>query len=79
MDPESVNYTSLIPPDYHYEYLRSLFGIKNGPAMFQGFNSNVLHEIVRKHQVYVYKDDIILMTCTVEQHIILVSKFLVSD
>jgi len=47
--------------------------------MFQGFNSNVLHEIVRKHQVYVYKDDIILMTCTVEQHIILVSKFLVSD
>lgn len=70
MDPESVKYTAFITPDGHYEYLRMHFGLKNGPAVFQ------LHEMIRNRQVYVYMDDIILATCTVEEHLVLLSKLL---
>lgn len=76
IEEESVKYTAFVTPDGQFEYLRMPFGLKNGPAVFQRFISDVLQDMVRARQVMVYMDDIILATRSVEEHYNILAKLL---
>eukprot|EP00063_Salmo_salar_P036675 XP_014011510.1 PREDICTED: RNA-directed DNA polymerase homolog [Salmo salar] len=59
----------------HYEYLVMLYGLKNAPAVFQSFVSDVLRDLLGQG-VVVYIDDILIYSATRAEHVSLVRKVL---
>lgn len=68
MAPESTKYTAFVVPHGQFEYLRMPFGLKNAPAVFQRFISEIFHDLIVAEKIKVYIDDIIIATKTLEEH-----------
>lgn len=68
MAPDSVKYTSFVVPQGQYEYLKMPFGLKNAPAVFQRFVSEILHDLIAAEKIRVYIDDIIIATADLAEH-----------
>ena len=60
--------TTFNTPRGHYEYLVMPFGLTNTPAVFQALVNDVLCDII-KHNVFVYLDDILVFSETLEKHV----------
>jgi len=69
MASESVRYTSFVTPLGQFEFLRMPFGLKIGPQLFQRFINEALSELIKRGDVVVYMDDILVATETLESHI----------
>lgn len=63
---ESVHKTAFVTQDGHYEFLRMPFGLANAPAVFQRAINTALKEYVGVI-AYVYIDDILIPSVTVEE------------
>jgi len=73
---DSIKFTSFTTPLGQFEFLKMPFGLANGPSCFSRFIQNVFDEFIRKNEVIVYFDDIMLATETIEGHLELLSKVL---
>jgi len=52
----------------HYEFKRLPFGVRNGPACFSRLMNHVLTGLTGR-DVYVYLDDIIIFSSTIDEHL----------
>lgn len=60
--------TAINTPSGHYEYLVMPFGLTNAPAVFQGLVNVVLWDMLN-HFVFVYIDDILMFSKSLEDHV----------
>ena len=60
--------TTFNTPRGHYEYLVMPFGLMNAPAVFQALVNDVLRDVIN-HNVFVYLDDILVFSETLEEHV----------
>ncbi|KAL2096038.1 hypothetical protein ACEWY4_008186 [Coilia grayii] len=59
--------TAFNTPNGHYEYLVMPFGLTNAPAIFQGLVNDVLRDMLDRY-VFIYLDDILIFSKTLEEH-----------
>ncbi len=60
--------TALSTTTGHWEYQVMPFGLANAPAVFQAFINDVLREMLN-HFVFVYLDDILIFSDSLQEHI----------
>ena len=65
MAPQNVPKTVVITPFGLYEFLRMPFGLRNAGQSFQRFLDEVLEGL---DCIFVYLDDILVASNTVEEH-----------
>lgn len=63
---KSIMFTPFTKPLGQFEFLKMPFGLANGPSYFSRFIQNVFDEFIRKNEVIVYFDEIMLVTETIE-------------
>jgi len=73
---DSIKYTSFITPLGQFEYLKMPFGLATGPACFSRFIKNIFDEFIRKKEVIVYFDDIMVATETIDEHLDILTRIL---
>lgn len=73
MHPDSIEWTTFICPQGHYEWLVMPFGLKNTPAVFQ----RKMDQIFSKYTdfICVYIDDILIFSDDITQHVKHLLKF----
>lgn len=76
MDDESIKYTSFVTPSGQYEYVRMPFGLKNGPAVFQRFMTNIFRDMIDAGEIIIYMDDILIATKGPEKNLEILKKLL---
>lgn len=76
LEEESVKYTSFVVPSGQYEFLRLPFDLKNGPAVFQRFIAGIFQDFLKRGEMVVYMDDIVISSKTLEEHIQLLGEIL---
>ncbi len=67
--------TAFNTPTRHYEYLVIPFGLTNAPAVFQALINDVLRDMLNQF-VFVYLDDILIFSSSLQEHVKNVSKLL---
>ncbi|KAK1797483.1 hypothetical protein P4O66_008334 [Electrophorus voltai] len=60
--------TVFITPSGHYEYLIMPFGLRNAPALFQQYITEVLREALDRY-VFIYLDNILIYSQTEDKHV----------
>jgi len=73
---DSIKYTSFTTPLGQFEYLKMPFGLATGPACFSRFIKNIFDEFIRKKEVIVYFDDIMVATETIDEHLYILARIL---
>ncbi|XP_011874435.1 PREDICTED: uncharacterized protein LOC105565665, partial [Vollenhovia emeryi] len=68
MHEESIKYTSFVTPLGQYEYVRMPFGLKGAPLKFQRYVTQVFKDPINAGDIYVYLDDFLIATETIEHH-----------
>lgn len=68
VDPDSRAKTAFSTPNYHLEFTRLPFGLKNSPATFQRLMDNILRGIANEF-CCVYLDDIIIFSVSLAEHL----------
>jgi hypothetical protein len=66
MAESSIPYTAFVTPEGHYEYVRVPFGLSDAPSVFQKF-MNEIFQPLRKYQVVLYLDDILIPSKTISE------------
>ena len=72
---ESRPYTAFTTAQEHYQFKRLSFGLKNSGMAFQRVMQQILAPVLNQN-IVVYIDDILIMSETFEEHILLVEKVL---
>jgi len=73
---DSIKYTSFITPLGQFEFLKMPFGLATGPSCFSRFIQDIFSEFIRKKEIIVYFDDIMIATETIEEHLDLLDRIL---
>lgn len=68
MNEEDIHKTAFTTDLGHYEFLRMPFGLKNAPATFQRVMNNILRGL-QDEICFVYLDDIIIFSTSLQEHI----------
>ncbi|CAH1713532.1 unnamed protein product [Aphis gossypii] len=68
MCEKSIPYTSFVTPLGQYEYVRMPFGLTNSPRVFSRFIQFVFHELIRRGDLLVYLDDMMIATRNYIEH-----------
>lgn len=68
VNPADIPKTAFSTSSGHYEWLRMPFGLTSAPSTFQRLMNNVLAEHIGKI-AYVYLDDIIIFSTSLQEHI----------
>lgn len=68
MHEDSIAKTAFSTPNYHLEFRRLPFGLKNSPSTFQRMMDNVLRGISNEF-CCVYLDDIIIFSTSLQEHL----------
>ena len=66
IDENSIELTAFVTPDGHYEFLRTPFGLKNSPAVFQRAINRALSKL-RFSFALVYIDDILVTASSLDE------------
>lgn len=75
VDPKDISKTAFNVDHGKYEFVRMPFGLKNAPATFQ----RLMDSVLRKHlgvRCFVYMDDIIIYSSSLQQHLDDIAKIL---
>jgi len=75
LHPNSRPYTAFSTAHNHYQFKRVCFGLKNSGIAFQRIMQQILVDFSSKN-VIIYIDDILIMTESFEEHLVLVEKVL---
>lgn len=67
MDPESIHMTAFVTPEGHFEYLKMPYGLSNAPVVYQKIIANTLSSFIAAGKVYVYIDDVLIPSMTIEE------------
>jgi len=51
-----------------FEPLVMFFGLMNSPTMFQAMMNELFKDLIASSTVFIYMDDILIATCTMEEH-----------
>jgi len=73
---DSIKYTSFITPLGQFEFLKMPFGLATGPSCFSRFIQDIFSKFIRKKEIIVYFDDIMIATETIEEHLDLLDRIL---
>lgn len=73
---DSIKYTSFTTPLGQFEYLKLPFGLATGPACFSRSIKNIFDEFIRKKEVIVYFDGIMVATETIDEHLDILARIL---
>ena len=68
MESDSQSKTAFSTPNYHLEFTRMPFGLKNAPSTFQRLMDNILRGVANEY-CCVYMDDIIVFSVSLQEHI----------
>ena len=60
--------TAFNTPLGHFEYLVMPFGLTNAPAVFQALVNDVLRDMLKRF-IFVYLDDILIFSQSMEEHV----------
>lgn len=71
---DSIKYTSFITPLGQFEFLKMPFGLATGPSCFSRFIQHIFSEFIRKKEIIVYFDDIMIATESIEEHLDLLAE-----
>src|SRR4051812_8635589 len=72
---ESIPKTSFVTAEGQWEYLRMPFGLCNAPATFQRMMNHVFRDMIGRN-LFVYLDDVTILTKTFEEHMAVLRKVL---
>ncbi|KAL0810648.1 hypothetical protein ABMA28_010755 [Loxostege sticticalis] len=73
---ESVPLTGFVTPEGHYEYLKMPYGLANAPVIYQRIITKTLREHIESGEILVYIDDVLILSRTIEQGLILLRRVL---
>jgi Reverse transcriptase (RNA-dependent DNA polymerase) len=59
-----------------FEPLVMFFGLMNSPATFQSMMNELFKDLIDSGKVFIYMDDILIATATIEEHRLLVQQVL---
>lgn len=76
LDQESVPLTGFVTPEGHYQYLKMPYGLANAPVVYQRIITKTLRESIESGDILVYIDDVLILSKTVDQGLILLRKVL---
>jgi len=68
MCEKSIPYTSFVTPLGQYEYEKMPFGLTNSPRVFGRFIQFVFYELIRRGDLLVYLDDMMIATQNYTEH-----------
>lgn len=74
---DSTKYFSFATPDGQYEYRYLPFGYSEAPAEFQKRLRQILNPLIRREEIVIYMDDILISTETVEQNLEILEEVLI--
>lgn len=77
IDEQSRELTAFSTPRNHWQFKRLSFGLKNAPSAFQREIQAVLSSFP-SNKVIAYIDDILIMSSTFQEHLLLVGKVLIT-
>ena len=58
----------------HYQYKRVAFGLKSSPIFFTSAMTKILQKFIRKKQLFIYADDLIIFSRNIHQHMNILKK-----
>ncbi|XP_037805707.1 uncharacterized protein LOC119599868 [Lucilia sericata] len=76
VEKDSIPLTSFVTPHGQYEYLRMPFGLKNAPANFQRFVTNIFRDLIDNRKSVIYIDDILIASTDFESHLQILTEVL---
>jgi len=68
MNELSIPYTSFVMPLKQFEYLKMPFGLTNAPEVFSRFTQQIFANLIKREEIVLYLDYILVATKTVSEH-----------
>lgn len=76
LDQDSVPLTGFVTSEGHYNYLKMPYGLANAPVVYQRIIAKTLREFIESGDILVYIDDVLILSKTVDQGLVLLRKVL---
>lgn len=73
---DSIHKTAFITTEGHYEYCKMPYGLANAPVIYQRTITKTLKSYIEAGTVLVYIDDVLLLTDTIEDNLVLLDSVL---
>lgn len=74
MNETSIPFTSFVTPLGQFEYLKMPFGLTNAPKVFSRFTQQIFADLIKREEIILYMDDILIATEAVPEHFIILKK-----
>ncbi|KAL4149769.1 hypothetical protein QTP88_003637 [Uroleucon formosanum] len=74
MNEASIPFTSFVTPLGQFEYLKMPFGLTNAPKVFSRFTQQIFFDLIKREEIILYMDDILIATEAVPEHLVILKK-----
>ncbi|KAL4123256.1 hypothetical protein QTP88_015463 [Uroleucon formosanum] len=74
MNEASIPFTSFVTPLGQFEYLKMPFGLTNAPKVFSRFTQQIFSDLIKREEIILYMDDILIATEAVPEHLVILKK-----